>query len=364
MTDCFLRHVGALTLKETRQILRDKSAVLLGVVMPILLIILFGYGLTFDIREVRLGIVNPSMSKTANALTTSLAANPTFKVQRYDSRIDGMRALRNFNVVGLLVFETTATGDIAQLLVDGIDAPRAQMVVNAVSAALQTAQRVPVNGFAQGIEVVPRVWFNESVSSRWYLIPGLFVVVMTLVGTMMTSLVIAREWERGTMEAMLATPVSPAAFLLSKLIPYFVLGMVGWILCMIAAIGLYEVPLRGSLTVILLSSALYLLMGLALGIVVSAFTRSQFLASQITVLGSFLPAVILSGFIFDLRSAPHWADTFSHLLPPVYYLELLKVGFLTGGMQTLVVKNFTVLLGFTVLFLGIAYKLCEKRVRR
>ena len=190
------------------------------------------------------------------------------------------------------------------------------------------------------------------------------MIVLTLTGCMMTSLVLAREWERGTMEAMIATPASPSAILVSKTFPYFCLGMLGWALCMTAACFLYEVPVRGSFWLILSSSALYLLMGLGLGLVISGVTRSQFLASQVTVLVSFLPAVILSGFIFDLRSAPAWADAMAHCLPPVYYLEVLKVGFLTGGMEELVTKNMVILSLFAAAAFAASYRLCQKRLRK
>ena len=166
------------------------------------------------------------------------------------------------------------------------------------------------------------------------------------------------------MEAMIATPASPSAILVSKTLPYFCLGMLGWALCMAAAVFLYEVPVRGSFWVIFVSSALYLLMGLGLGLVISGVTRSQFLASQVTVLVSFLPAVLLSGFIFDLRSAPAWADAMAHLLPPVYYLEVLKVGFLTGGMTELVVRNLLVLALFALVSFVAALRLCQKRLRK
>lgn len=357
-----LRHISALCQKECRQILRDKSALLLGIVLPLILIVLFGYGLSFDIAGIRFGIVDNERTAQTEAVTGSLSNNKTFSVTRLRSRTQADSALETFDIEALLVFEKVSGRIQAQLLVNGIDAPRANMVSGAVMGAVMTAQSVqgmPVTG----VQVVSRVWFNESVNSRWYLVPGLFVIVLTLTGCMMTSLVVAREWERGTMEALLATPVSPMAFLLSKSLPYFVLGMCGWGLCMGAALILYGVPIRGSLTLILISSALYLLIGLGLGLVISGVTRSQFLASQITVLVSFLPAVILSGFIFDLRSAPHWADVIAHLLPPVYFLELLKVGFLTGAMTDLVIKNLSILLVFAVVIFGAAYVGCRKRLR-
>lgn len=355
-------HAAALTLKEVRQIVRDKSAVLLGVLMPLMLIILFGYGLSFDVRNIRLGVVDTVRTQESERITASLLHNKSFEAVFFTSRQRAQTALENFEVEALVYLDKTVSGTGRQLVVDGIDAPRATMIVNAVSgtvaAALAGENTVP------GTVAVPRIWFNESVISTWYLVPGLFVIVLTLSGCMLTSLVLAREWERGTMEAMIATPASPSAILVSKTLPYFCLGMLGWALCMAAAVFLYEVPVRGSFWVIFVSSALYLLMGLGLGLVISGVTRSQFLASQVTVLVSFLPAVLLSGFIFDLRSAPAWADAMAHLLPPVYYLKVLKVGFLTGGMTELVVRNLLVLALFALVSFVAALRLCQKRLRK
>lgn len=355
----FWRHVCALSLKESRQILRDKSAILVGGILPVLLIILFGYGISFDVKDIRLAVAASETSSAASQYTQALTHNESFSVAVYPSRIEALRALDRFDAEAALIFEKRPDSGEMQLLVNGIDAPRASMVANAVLSTIQNAAGTA----STGITVVPRVWFNESVESRWYLVPGLIVVILTMIGTMLTGLVIAREWERGTMEALLATPISPWALLLSKIIPYFALGAFGWLLCVAAAVFWYDVPVRGGFWLITLSSALYLLVSLCIGLVISAATRSQFLSSQIALLASFLPAVILSGFIFDLRCAPAWADTLARLLPPVYSLELLKVGFLTGGMQTLVVKNLLVLAVYAVGLLLLARSLCQKRVR-
>lgn len=265
----WLTHAAALTLKETRQILRDKSAILLGVFMPLMLIILFGYGLSFDVRNIRLGVVDMARTEQTERITASLVSNESFKTTVYAARGEALKALENFEIEALAVFEKQNTSTVSrQIVVDGIDAPRATMIVNAVSGAVGIAMAGESDG--AGIIVVPRIWFNESVISTWYLVPGLFVIVLTLTGCMMTSLVLAREWERGTMEAMIATPASPSAILVSKTFPYFCLGMLGWALCMSAAYFLYEVPVRGSFWIILGSSALYLLMGLGLGLMIPA----------------------------------------------------------------------------------------------
>lgn len=358
----FWRHVCALSLKESRQIIRDKSSILVGVVLPLILLILFGYGISFDVKDIRLAVVADQTGAQTTLYTQALSNNESFIVDVFPTRKEAFNALNRFEAEAVIVFEKRPDAGEVQLLVDGIDAPRATMVANAVLATIQGAGSLQTQ--SKGITVIPRIWFNESAESRWYLVPGLIVIILTMVGTMLTGLVIAREWERGTMEALLATPISPWALLLSKIIPYFVLGAFGWGLCMTAAVWVYHIPIRGGLGLITLSSALYLLVSLCIGLVISGATRSQFLSSQIALLASFLPAVILSGFIFDLRSAPQWANVIAYAMPPVYFLELLKVGFLTGGMQTLVVKNLLVLIGYAAVLLVLARHFCEKRVRK
>lgn len=196
----WLTHAAALTLKETRQILRDKSAILLGVFMPLMLIILFGYGLSFDVRNIRLGVVDMARTEQTERITASLVSNESFKTTVYAARGEALKALENFEIEALAVFEKKNTSTVSrQIVVDGIDAPRATMIVNAVSGAAGIAMAGESDG--AGIIVVPRIWFNESVISTWYLVPGLFVIVLTLTGCMMTSLVLAREWERVDMDA-------------------------------------------------------------------------------------------------------------------------------------------------------------------
>lgn len=358
----FWRHVHALSLKESRQIIRDKSSILVGVVLPLILLILFGYGISFDVKDIRLAVVADQSGAQSVLYTQALTNNDSFIVDVFPTRKEAFDALNRFDAEAVIIFEKRPVAGEVQLLVNGIDAPRASMVANAVLATIEGAGSLHTQ--SKGITVIPRIWFNESAESRWYLVPGLIVIILTMIGTMLTGMVIAREWERGTMEAILATPISPWALLLSKIIPYFVLGAFGWGLCMIAAVWVYHISVRGSLWLITISSAIYLLVSLCIGLVISGSTRSQFLSSQIALLASFLPAVILSGFIFDLRSAPQWANVIAYAMPPVYFLDLLKVGFLTGGMQALVVKNLLVLVAYAAVLLVLARHLCEKRVRK
>ena len=207
-----------------------------------------------------------------------------------------------------------------------------------------------------------RLWFNEANESRYFLVPGLIVLIMTLIGAFLTSLVVAREWERGTMEALFVTPVRPDEILLGKTIPYFALGMIGLALCLLAAKFLFHVPFRGSIVVLTGVSMLYLLVALAIGLLISSAVKNQFVASQIALLVTFLPALMLSGFLFDLRSMPAVVRVVTYVLPAKYYVALLQTIFLAGDVWTVIVPNALVLAAMAGLFLALTRRAIQKKL--
>ena len=188
------------------------------------------------------------------------------------------------------------------------------------------------------------------------------MLIITIVGVFLTSLVMAREWERGTLESLFISPVKPLEILLSKMIPYFCIAMIGLAFCLIAARFLFKVPIHGSLTLIILSSMLYLLATLGMGLTISSITKNQFLASQIALVVSFLPAMMLTGFLFDLRSVPFFIRSVGQILPATYYLQLLKSLFLAGNNWNLIFKNCFILFAYAVFFVSAALKVTKKTV--
>ena len=253
-----------------------------------------------------------------------------------------------------------------QILVHGVDANRARIIQSYAQGAVGTwaARRS-----AQGKEVTTgpvrvqnRLWYNEANESRYFLVPGLIVLVMTLIGALLTSLVVAREWERGTIEALFVTPVRPGEILLGKTIPYFALGMIGFALCLLAAKFLFHVPFRGSVLVLAGVSMLYLLVALALGLLISSALKSQFVASQVTLLVTFLPAVMLSGFLFDLRSLPAAVQLITFLLPARYYVTLLQTIFLVGDIWRVILPNAAVLAAMMTALLWLARRATKKQL--
>lgn len=367
-----LRRVAALVRKEAFQLVRDPSSIAIGVVMPVLLILLFGYALSLDVRAVPVAVVLEEPSPAASELAAGFRLSPYFDAEvvtsmpyaeelMLDRKIDGIIRLRgDFS-------RRLANGDAAvQILVHGSDANRARIIEAYAEGAIgQWSSRRSAEGKALSIGAVTvqtRLWFNEADDSHYFLVPGLIVLIMTLIGAFLTTLVMAREWERGTFEAMFVTPVRTGEILLSKMIPYFILGIGGLVLCILAAKFLFEVPFRGSVLVLAGASTLYLLVSLAIGLLISSATKSQFVSSMVTLVVTFLPAMMLSGFLFDLRSMPDFVRWISYALPARYYVALLQTIFLTGDVWSVIWPNAGILAAMAALLLAATRAVTRKRL--
>jgi ABC-2 type transport system permease protein len=371
------RRFIALLRKETRQMLRDRSNLLVGFALPIALILLFGYGLSFDVTNAPVAVVLEDRSPTAMDVVSGLEGSPYLRPVFVADAGQGERLLRAGEVDGMLrvpsdFSERLARGDARiQLLLNGVDTNTANTIEAYVQGAIgQYAMRSAdrsgsesATGAAGTIRIEQRIWFNAANTSTWYLVPGLLVLIMTLIGAFLTSLLIAREWERGTFEALFVTPVRPMEIILAKLVPYLGIGIIDLALCLLASKFLFAVPMEGSLVVILIMSLLYLLVSLCLGLTISAVTRNQFLASQVALLASFMPALMLSGFLFDLRNVPTVIRIVSSVLPATYFMELLKTLFLTGNNWGMIVRNGSILALYAAVLLGIVRLLMRKQLR-
>lgn len=351
--DAKWRRIWALTRKETRQILRDPSSIAIGIVFPLMMILLFGYGLSLDVTEVSVAVVDQDSSADSAGLIAAFRLSPYFKLTVPGSMAEATTLVLTRKVDGILQipanFSRRWHGDAAeiQILVDGTDANQARIMqgyaagpVGIWSAARQELGTPVTAGPAI---VVSRVWFNEANDSHYFLVPGLIVLVMTIIGGFLTAMVVAREWERGTLEALFVTPMRVGEFLTGKFVPYFGLGMIGFVLCLLAAQFLFRVPLRGSLSLLCLASMVYLVVALGIGLLVSTLVKSQFLASQLAMLLTFLPAMMLSGFIYDLRSMPAAIRAITYVLPARYAVALLQTLFLAGNVGSVIWLNVGVL---------------------
>ena len=366
------RRVWSLVRKESHQVVRDPSSIAIGIVLPVILILLFGYGLSLDVTNAPVAVVLEDPSPDAMELAASFQLSPYFDAQLLTSmpRAQQLMLARKVDAIVRIrpdFSRQLSRGDAeVQILVHGTDANHARIIQSYAQGAVgQWAARRSAEGkeiLTGPVTVQSRLWFNEANESRYFLVPGLIVLIMTLIGAFLTSLVVAREWERGTMEALFVTPVRPDEILLGKTIPYFVLGLIGLVLCLLAAKFLFHVPFRGSVIVLSGASMLYLLVALAIGLLISSAIKSQFVASQIALLVTFLPAVMLSGFLFDLHSMPAVVRVITYALPARYYVTLLQTIFLAGDIWTVILPNAAVLAGMAVLFLILTRRVTQKKL--
>lgn len=374
ITQGFGGRLIALIRKEVRQMLRDRSNLAVGLALPVALILLFGYGLSFDVRNAPLAVVMEDNSPSARQAVSGLQGSPYLSPVWAGSMPDAERMLRAGKVDGIVRVPTDfsrlqgAGKAQVQLIVNGVDQGTAATIEGYVSGAMASAALNSLDRsggdprFTPGITVVQRMWFNEAGNSTWYLVPGLIALVMTLIGAFLTSLLIAREWERGTLESLFVTPVRPLEMVLAKVTPYLVIGAIDLVMCLLAAVFLFHVPMRGSLWVIAFASLLYLMVSLLLGLLISGATRSQFVASQVALLVSFMPAMMLSGFVFDLRNMPPVIQVISHVLPATHFMALIKTLFLAGNNWPMIFSKCGILFAYVVVLAAATWATLRKRL--
>jgi ABC-2 type transport system permease protein len=359
------RRFFALLAKETIQILRDPSSILIAFVLPLILLFLFGYGVSLDANVVKIGVAVEGTNEPSQSLAAAFRASPFFSVREARDRRELAPLMVAGKIRGIIVipgeFGDEAARDPAtariQVLGDGSEPNTAKFVENYAQGvwANWLAARQPGAETAPPISLEARFWFNPELRSRYFLVPGVIAIVMTLVGTLLTALVVAREWERGTMEAMMATPISTPELILGKLVPYFALGLAAMALCTGIAVFLFGVPLRGSFLALLAISSAFLVPALGQGLLISSATKNQFVASQAALLSGFLPAFLLSGFIFEIGSMPKIIQFVTYIIPARYLIPSLQTVFLAGDIWPLFLQDIAAMLaiGAILLFLTI-----------
>jgi ABC-2 type transport system permease protein len=365
-----LRRVAGLVRKESVQILRDPSSFLIAGVLPLLLLFIFGFGVSLDLRRVPVGVVVEQPTMETDSFLTSFRNSRYFDVRFARHRAEVEEDLVAGRLKGVVVLaadfgDRLGRGETApiQVLVDGSDPNTAGLVADYVQGlwanwvqqeAVSRAGMADRPKAAPLVTSQPRVWFNPELNSRFALLPGAVGIVLTLIGTLLTSLVVAREWERGTMEALLATPVTPGELLVGKVVAYVALGMLAMAISVAVTVFGFGVPFRGSVLALVAVSSAYLMVMLGLGLLISTVTKNQFAASQAALISAFLPAFELSGFIFEIDSMPAPIRLLTRVLPARYYVSSLQTIFLTGDVASVLVPNGLVLVGMAaVLFLAL-----------
>jgi len=367
------RRLRGLIRKEFLQVARDPSSLAIAFVLPVFLLFLFGYGVSLNSRNVPVGVVLEHPDTASRAFAAGFLGSPSFAPYYFASWQHAREALRRHRVDALV----RVRGDFArglqapggagiQLVLNGVDTNTAQLIqgyVEGVWAAwLQQQAHAAGAALALPVDLRVRTWFNPNARSRDYLVPGLIAVIMTLIGALLTALVVAREWERGTMEALIVTPVSMSEILLGKLIPYFALGMGGLGLSVAMALWLFQVPLRGSFWVLLGISALFLLVALGMGLLISILSRNQFVAGMIAIIVTFLPAFLLSGFVFDIHSMPLAVRAITRIVPARYYVDALHSVFLAGDVRGVLAMDALALALMAIVLFGLSALRSHKRL--
>ncbi len=359
--------------KEFLQVVRDPSSIAIAFLMPVVLLILFGYGVSLDARQVPIAIVVDAPDAETTAFIGELQGTEYFAPVLVPDAPTAEHELRKRKVQGIVHLRQdfarrlkTGRGAALQVIVNGVDANYGRLVLGYIEGAWNLWQQHQAE--AQGaparmpVPLQQRIWFNNNLRSRDYLVPGLIVVIMTLIGALLTAMVMAREWERGTAEAMMVTPVRMREILLSKLVTYFLLGTGGMLLSVAMAVWLFQVPLRGSFAVLFLTSSLFLLVALGMGLLISTVTKNQFVAGQVAIITTFLPAFILSGFIFDIASMPWVVRTLTRVLAARYFVAISQTVFLAGNVWTVILPNALALLIMMLVFFALIQRKSRKRL--
>jgi ABC-2 type transport system permease protein len=351
------RRTWAVARKEVLHIVRDPRSLGMAVAIPMLLLVLFGYALTLDVDRVPLVIWDQSQTQASRDFVGRFSASQYFAVQDYvrnyrevERAVDSGRALVALVVPGDFA-SRVASGEVTpvQLIVDGSDSNRATIAMGYADAVAQAySQEIALSAVQRGagatqptlaLDVRPRVWFNADMESRNYIIPGLIAVIMMVIAALLTSLTVAREWERGTMEQLISTPVKGPELILGKLLPYFAIGLLDVLLAVLMAEFLFQVPMRGSPALVFAFAAVFLVGALSLGMLISIVTKSQLLASQLAMVLTFLPSFLLSDFMYAVSNMPAPIQAVTYLVPARYFVGALKGIYLKGiGLEVIALE--------------------------
>lgn len=356
----------AVARKEVVQILRDSRSLIIVVMMPVILVLLFGYGVNLDLKGLPVYVYDRDGSQQSQDLLKRFQASAYFDVVKVVNDYPALaRSLDDGHAkMGIVVpwdfSQRLRDGRPTQVqaLVDGTDDNTANVLIGYAQALVQGySSEIQLDWLRKrgrvsqpsSISVETRTWYNEDLESSAFIVPGVLALVMSVIGAFLTSLTIAREWERGTMEQLISTPVTPAEIMLGKLVPYFIIGMFDVIVCALLAIYWFQVPFRGSFFTLLVSSAMFMVVVLSLGFFISVIAKSQLAASQIALLITFLPAFLLSGFLYAIEQMPIVLQWITRILPARYYVSVLKKIFLKGTPTALLATDLVPLAVFTIL---------------
>jgi ABC-2 type transport system permease protein len=373
-----LRRIKAVAKKEFIQIWRDPRSLGLGIVIPIILIVLFGYGLSLDIDHIPMVIWDQDKTQASVEFILNFRNSKYFSVNAYYNNYRDIERDINYGraMIGMVIpkdfshYLDSKTKAPVQVILDGCDANTAEIAlgyinsvvysfnVKLIASALRKADAPEI----KLLDFRPRVWFNQGFESKNFIVPGLIAIIMMVIAALLTSLTIAREWERGTMEQLISTPVRSAELIVGKFIPYFVIGLLDLAIAVIMGKFVFTVPLRGNLFLLFVLSSIFLSGSLALGIYISTVAKNQLMASQLALLVSFLPTILLSGFTYEIFNMPKIVQAMTYFIPARYFITILRGIYLKGiGISELWSESLCLII-FTWLAIGAATKKFKKKI--
>jgi len=368
------RRLKALMVKEFYQIIRDPSSILISVVLPLVLLFIYGFGISLDANHVKIGLVLEDTSPDAQSFAKSLTDSRYFDVTVVKDRRELDKDFLRGAIRGIVVIPSYFSAfrqrqdNVApiQVIGDGSEPNTANFVQNYLQLTWQNwLQQERISSKLSGIPLInaqPRFWYNEELKSHNFLVPGSLAIIMTLIGTLLTALVISREWERGTMEAVMSTPVTIVELLFAKLLSYYILAMASMLMCVTFTVLLYQVPLRGSWWVLTLVSSIFLFPALGTGLLISTTSKSQIIAAQISIVSAFLPAFILSGFLFEISSMPLPIQILTYIIPARYFVSCLQTLFLVGTVWGLLWSNMLAMIALGIVVFMVTAHYTVKRL--
>ncbi len=374
-----IRRIRAVTRKEWKQIVRDTRSLMLSLGIPMLLIVLFSWALKLDVSNIKTLIIDRDKTPASRDYVRRFAHIEYFNIVGYTDKYSDVNSAINLgDIEAAIVIPRKFGADLkagrgaeVQLIADGTDPLTAQVLVGYVSVITSVfsqeyiLESVSRAGFKVGktpLDARVRVWFNPELESKDFIIPGLIAVIMMVIAGLLTSLTVAREWERGTMEQLISTPVKVSELLIGKLIPYVELGLIDFVLALLVGTLIFSVPLKGSLVLLFLLTLIFLVGAMSLGILISIVAKNQVQASQMAILATFLPSFILSGFVFPIGNMPLILKAITYLVPARYFVTILKGIFLKGVGLTILWWEGLLLLVFTLVIFTIALRKFKKEL--
>lgn len=360
--------------KEFKQIIRDISSILIAFVLPLILLFLFGFGVNFDTNTVKIGIVDQSNSVESRNFIQSLKNTKYLDTSFYKTTNEAEKFLIGGKIRSYVVIPVNYEIELKkklnpkiQIITDGTEPNTAKFASTYIQGAYFSNLQYENSKMGnlektKTISAINRSWYNPALKSTYFILPGSLAIIMTMTGTILTALVIAREWERGTMEAILTTNITKGEFILAKYIAYFVLGFLSILFCLFLIIVVFKVPFRGSYIALFITSSLFMLTGLGVGLLISTTFKDQFTSSQIAGTIGFMPSMMLSGLIYEIDSMPFLIRTISNVIPAKYYVSAATSLFLSGTILKIIIFNSIYMLIFATLTAILIYKNTTERL--